>query len=223
MKLELIGVEALEHPSLAGLLKALPEGGSLASYLSNLRRGLLQQGFILGVVELDGRLLTESIEEEIGNSATRCFENIRITVAPTDEFVGDTFAECARVIPTMRRLKDEITASVRSGKTSRAADCLATFTDSLALLTRAYQDGYKLLLQLGAVNLSDIDESRDKLRALESTLQDVLEGINREDLVLVSDALEYEFPEHLQALEEEFRFWSRRLQGQKEMIKDEQA
>jgi hypothetical protein len=211
MNLEVEGIEVEKIPQAEALLERLPEESTLADYLKLLREDLMKDGYMLGVVEADGTLLIEGHDDKAATVAIEDVGRVRIHVAPTPLFVGQTFAECASAVDALAELRGDINSSVRSGKFSEASEGLADFTDGLSVLTSAYQDGLQVLAQLGLVSQVDAARCQENLRALGVTLRDVLQGVNMEDFVLISDALEYEFPEHLEELGSAFSNWSREL------------
>jgi hypothetical protein len=217
MKVEFVGIDSSRIPSVQTLLRTLPQGFTLRDYLGALRQELLNRGFMVGWVEVDGSALTDGLELDLGGQPAERFEVLRLEISPTRTFVGRTFEECVRAVGHLSSLRGSITEALRDGEVGEASDQLARFADGLSVLAAAFHDGFRLLERLGIATLNDLEISQERTAALQSTLREVLDGVRRQDFVPVSDAIEYEFPEHLDGLAQEFSMWSQRLEEQQQL------
>ncbi len=213
MEIEFTGVDLDEVPAVKRVLDTRPPGDSVTAFLSALRGELLRCGYMLSRVVVDGREVGGEEESAFSRTPTDGIERVEVEVAPTGDFVSDTFDECLGAVSRLQSLRDDIATAVRSGEVARVADDFARFAQGLSLLTTAYQDGIHLLVQLGVAGNEDIDRCALKMTRLGQVLREILVAIDTRDLVVVSDALEYEFPDHLSGLSDEFSSWTEQIRG----------
>lgn len=212
MQIEFRGAAAERIPGLDTVVANAGRQETVADLVASVRGDLLARGYMIGEVHVDGaRIPPGALEQEGRSRLLDRVERVEIDVAPAGPFIGETFADCVTASRRLGDLVGEITRAVRVGELAGASDDLASFTESLSVLASAYQDGMQLLARLGIIETGDLDRCQERLAGLQEVLRGVLEGIDLGDLVLVSDTLEYEFPEQLGDLAREFELWSRYL------------
>ncbi len=211
MKLELAGV-----PSGAGLTlevecSTFSEDLPLAEVLSQARQKLLRRGWLIQNAVLDGQPLTEGEEDRLSGQASSAFGRLELQVSSIPASVGATFKGCAESVPDLILLTHRIAKAIRDGKLPQAYNMLQQFGDGLGVLTQAYRSGLELLKVTGFDGGGGLEMNCRGVQPLEADLKEVLAGITRKDHVLISDVLDYELSDHLEALEKEFLEWSRLL------------
>lgn len=211
MEILITGAGAEQLEGLAEWESGQDPARSLGACLGELTAELSRRQWIIVGQSLDGEALPAERLRELAGESLEAFGTLEVEIADLRSFLEATFGECFNSVSKLKELQVEISRQTEEGQISEAVQPLREFSEGLRIVLKAFRDGITLLAQSAGATEESLAPIDERLRQIELVLGDVVSGIENRDPVPVSDAFEYEFPDHLQWLEESLETWRESL------------
>jgi hypothetical protein len=183
----------IEYNGVRELFEVSPDT-SLGELLHELRRKLAEHGQVIAELTLDGDVLTESREAELGGEPVASFTLLAVTGMSAAALVRHILFGLGEAIGGLQDKSAAIGRLLQAGKRTEALESLDLFVSDLAAFSDGIGHSFAFLAVQKVQAFPSVDTELAALRALLERMQELLAA---EDEVEFADLFRYEVPEHL--------------------------
>ncbi len=165
---------------------------SMGQLLEQLRGFLSDNQLAITRLSLDGEELSGEREAGLVGEPPDVYQSLDVRAVGVHGLALSILEGAREVLPSIEDNFVKVASGLIAGRPREALGLLAQGMDACASVIRSFEDMRKLFtLDLGAIQLGD-ESLAQKTTRMHDFLLDVAEAIRIQDLVTVSDLLEYE-------------------------------